>query len=442
MPAFHFDIDPKTPIKDLLPAAPQVQKVDGPILSGDLAKVPEIQFQDFQKAARAENATREVAHQLAKIGHANKTNPDAFVIALKGHRPDLAGLPLLMGDACKQTKAGAERFAQAVSLVNSIRQVDLGNMDRKGGRPVPSKPADFWPAFQEAGSRPENQPESPDTIARRAEEVIPARSAALMQVLAAESAEMRLGLVKYLSEIPVAESTHALARLAIFSQEESVRLAAIKGLKSRDAKNFKAILLSGLRYPWPDVAKNSAEAIARLNLGSTVPDLITVLETEDARMPAVKTVDGKPTYSVREVVKLNHLQNCMLCHTAGQSSVAAQVPVPGQPVQPSFQGYGQSRNPSLMVRVDVTYLRQDFSLMMPVKDHGTWPTVQRFDFLVRERTLTKDEAGTYREKLSLKDEGVYSPYHKAALFALRELTGKDTAPTAEAWRKLLKLSAK
>jgi hypothetical protein len=32
---------------------------------------------------------------------------------------------------------------------------------------------------------------------------------------------------------------------------------------------------------------------------------------------------------------------------------------------------------------------------------------------------------------------VLSPYHKAAVGALRELTGKDAAPTAEAWRKLL-----
>jgi hypothetical protein len=36
-----------------------------------------------------------------------------------------------------------------------------------------------------------------------------------------------------------------------------------------------------------------------------------------------------------------------------------------------------------------------------------------------------------------RESGVLSPYHKAALTALRELTGKDTEPTAEAWRKLL-----
>jgi hypothetical protein len=34
---------------------------------------------------------------------------------------------------------------------------------------------------------------------------------------------------------------------------------------------------------------------------------------------------------------------------------------------------------------------------------------------------------------------VVTPYQKAALAALRDLTGKDTTPTAEAWRKLLKL---
>jgi hypothetical protein len=65
--------------------------------------------------------------------------------------------------------------------------------------------------------------------------------------------------------------------------------------------------------------------------------------------------------------------------------------------------------------------------------------MQRFDFMVRERKLTCDEADDYRTQLALKEPGAISPYHKAALAALRDLTGKDTAPTAEAWRKLLKI---
>jgi hypothetical protein len=65
--------------------------------------------------------------------------------------------------------------------------------------------------------------------------------------------------------------------------------------------------------------------------------------------------------------------------------------------------------------------------------------LQRFDFLVRERKLTSNEADEYKVKLTPKEVGVLSPYHRAALAALRDLTGKDTTPTAEAWLKLLDL---
>ena len=40
------------------------------------------------------------------------------------------------------------------------------------------------------------------------------------------------------------------------------------------------------------------------------------------------------------------------------------------------------------------------------------------------------------------EEGVLNPYHRAAVNALRELTGRDAAPTAEAWRRVLKLPAR
>src|SRR5437899_1734730 len=44
VPRFQFKIDPKTPLKELLPTAPKARKV-GPLLSDDLGKVPEIEFQ-------------------------------------------------------------------------------------------------------------------------------------------------------------------------------------------------------------------------------------------------------------------------------------------------------------------------------------------------------------------------------------------------------------
>ena len=50
--------------------------------------------------------------------------------------------------------------------------------------------------------------------------------------------------------------------------------------------------------------------------------------------------------------------------------------------------------------MDVTYLRQDFSAMLPVAEAHPWPEMQRFDFPVRERNVTEDEAAAYREKLT------------------------------------------
>ena len=36
-------------------------------------------------------------------------------------------------------------------------------------------------------------------------------------------------------------------------------------------------------------------------------------------------------------------------------------------------GYGSFKNPDILVRIDVTYLRQDFSMLQAVHDSGPWP---------------------------------------------------------------------
>jgi len=300
----------------------------------------------------------------------------------------------------------------------------------------------FWTAYPALWQQEDAAQKRPDRELR--EHVTMARIAALMQMLAPESAELRLGLVKYLTALPHIEATRALAKLAIYSPEDDVRAAAIESLKVRREKDYTDILVKGLRYPWPAVAKRAGEAIARMGRSDLIPELVAVLSEDDPRLPASKNVDGKKISSVREMVRVNHHRNCMMCHaprdpvTTAAGALTAEVPIPGQPLPTPFQGYGSS-SPDLMVRIDVTYLRQDFSAMLPVAVENPWPEAQRFDFMVRERKLTCDEADDYRAQLALKEPGAISPYHKAALGALRELTGKDTAPTAEAWRKLLKI---
>jgi hypothetical protein len=134
-----------------------------------------------------------------------------------------------------------------------------------------------------------------------------------------------------------------------------------------------------------------------------------------------------------------------MCHAPGNTgtvspeTLTAAVPIPNVPLPSPSQGYLRS-SPDLLVRIDVTYLRQDFSAYLPVADAHPWPEMQRFDFLVRERSLSADEAKAFTAKLAPKEEGVIAPHRRAALAALRELTGKDAAPTAAAWRQLLQLN--
>ena len=66
----------------------------------------------------------------------------------------------------------------------------------------------------------------------------------------------------------------------------------------------------------------------------------------------------------------------------------------------------------------MTYLRQDFSLMMPVSDAPPWPEMHRFDFLVRTRQRSAMEARAYEPCCEDEEPGRLSPYHRAALYAL------------------------
>jgi hypothetical protein len=417
---FSFKIDPNTPIKDLLPTTPQVKKVDGPFLTDDLTEVPEVEFQArAQKGISEQEQAEKVAHQLAKINHVNSKKTDSFMMALLAEREDLAGIPFVMGDDCRMSAERTRQFTEAVERIRFIVQM---NMSRTGKTPTIDSEF-FWEFLKTRQNA--------------------AQIAALMQILAPESVELRLGLIKYLAGIPNVEATKALARMAIFSQEVEVRNAACDSLKVRPGKDYTDILIKALRYPWPAVAKRSSEAIARMGRSDLLSDLVAVLDQDDPRMPASRTVEGKQVVLVREMVKVNHHRNCMMCHAPAESKalrsgINAEVPLEGQPLPPPSLGYQQSLS-DLVVRIDVTYLRQDFSSMLPVKDASPWPEMQRFDFFVRERKLTFEEANDYKKKLTLKEEGVLSPYHEASLAALRQLTGKDTAPTAEAWRKLLDL---
>jgi len=488
---FQFKIDPSTPLKDLLPVPPNYPAGTGPVLVDDLAKVPEVSFQAPRTQPTAEGL-KQTAHAIAKINHLNEKKTDGFLQALLGDRPDLAGLPFAMGDSCRMKGARSQQFQNALTLIRQamgdqsaliqqeviLRQVHvlrehdaliqarLSKATQQGAASGGSSTASD-PELAELKSRAEVIRAKTTAFVRASwekyrtacmqedktnakceqphqENVTLARIAALMQVLGPESAGMRKGLVKHLAGISHAEATRALARLAIFSAEYEVRNAAVDALKIRRERDYTGILMQGLRYPWPAVAKRSADALVKLERNDLVPQLVDILDEPDPRLPVVKTAGKAPV--VRELVRINHHRNCVMCHAPGTGNLSsevltAQVPIPGEPLPTPSQGYGNSQ-PDILVRLDITYLRQDFSAFQPVADAHPWPEMQRFDFLVRERALTKEEAWVYEEKLVSRKTGVLSPYQRSVLAALRELTGRDTEPSPQAWRKLLGLAAK
>jgi hypothetical protein len=435
---FTFDIRPGTPVKELLPRAPKGRSTA--VWTGDdLTKVPEVMFQEgrstVESSAEAQSLVarlmkpktpadpmRDAAHMIARINHLNTRERDGFMKTLVADRPDLAGLPLTMGDSCRTT---GERSKYLTTAARTVRAI-LGQ----------NNPTTFWSQLQTVFDREDG----PDPDATCREHATLARIGILMQMLAPESQGMRLGLVKYLSGINHAEATRALAKLAIFSEEAAVRDAALATLKVRRERDYTAILVRGLRYPYPAVARHAADAIAKLDRPDLIPELLNVLDEPDPRTP--KT-DDKRELVVEELVRLNHHQSCVLCHAPGNTgkesaeTLTAEVAVPGQPLQPENSGGYQNNTPDLFVRADVTYLRADFSVKQPVADAAPWPEMQRFDFVVRKRTLTEEEATPIREAFTRRKASELSPYHRAVLAALREMTGKDTEPTAAAWRKLL-----
>jgi hypothetical protein len=453
---------------------------------------------------------------MAKINHLNRKKTDGFIEALLHARPDLAGLPMAMGDTCRTKGDRTHYFTEALATIKRakgqgaepsraqeasriiadlrVRQAHLQAEEAKlahiehsnsskerpqsasGGGDLARlqtvkremalsrieeesllraealnlaartslgltriAPDAFWDNFRQLCDKDDK---SISQLGQSLQEhAIIARIAALMQVLAPESVAMRKGLVKYLAATSHAEATRALAKLAIFSSEDEVRNPAIDALKVRREKDYSDVLIRGLRYPLPAVAKRATEAMTKLERTDLVPELVSFLDEPDPRSPTIQEVGGQKVPVMRELVRINHHRNCLMCHSpAVQGEVppavtTAEVPRPDQPLPFPSDGY-QNSIPDVLVRLDVTYLRQDFSIMQPVADANPWPEMQRFDFLVRNRVITEEEANAFPAAAGL------SPYQRFALAALRELTGRDTTPTPEAWRKRLDLPAR
>ncbi len=255
----------------------------------------------------------------------------------------------------------------------------------------------------------------------------------LVQMLQADKPMIRYELLKNLDKIKTQESIEALAKRAIYDLSPEIRSAAVQMLEKYPKDKYRKVFVDAFNYPWAPVAQHSAEALVRLKDTEAIPELIELIDRPDPSMP-FKNKQGKTV--VREVVAINHMKNCLLCHapsTDTSDSLRGLMPSPGQPLP---RQYYQSQSGGF-VRADVTYLKQDFSVTQPVPDAKHWPKMQRFDYVVRQRALNPVQNATW-EKTKTRTLARHQNMHRAAvLFALRELTGKfPQKDDAETWRKI------
>jgi hypothetical protein len=251
----------------------------------------------------------------------------------------------------------------------------------------------------------------------------------LTQMLQIEDEAKRLVLVRELTRVLSKDATTQLAVRAIVDLSGAVRRAAVAGLERRPWTEYAPVLLRGLRYPWPAVADHAAVALRTLRPPEAVAPLVDLLDLPSPSDPVLDPQTNR--YTVRELVRLNHLRNCLLCHAPSASNedglVRGVVPTPGEPLPPVYYESQEGH----FVRADTTYLRQDFSILLPDDEAGPWPHEQRFDFVTRLRTLPPGPA-----KDLVAASGSY-PQRGAVLYALRGLTGKDGGDSSARWRELL-----
>jgi hypothetical protein len=400
-----------------------------------LEQVPELALtKPFPNGIKRQDAQKRIEDTMKSIAKTNAESKesDGFVRQLIATRSDLAGLPFLLGNACR-LEAGAAAQMSTASV--QVRRVFAQEAERaKSYKMEPNPAAAFWTVWTSGLIRPRGN-------SNKDADRIDVAIATLTQILSSENAGIRMSLVDNLAHVEHQSATKALVKFSVFDLDYRTRQAAQEGLKKRNPNLYLTQLLQAFRYPWAPAARHAAETIAKLELKEAIPGLIEFLNEPDPAAPVVIERAGRKTMAVRELVRINHHQNCQLCHAPSANSqdsdiqVLGLVPNPALPLSPAtsqvyYSGLGAG---AAVVRADTTYLRQDFSVLLPVANPGPWPEQQRFDFLVRTRALDEAEQTLY-EIIRKRSKGL-SPQHEAALAALRELTGQDHGTTAEAWRR-------
>jgi hypothetical protein len=351
---------------------------------------------------------------------------------LKG-RSDLHGLPMQDEKSCQSSRESGVILGRMSAEVRRMQA--RAGARRRTADPAGSGAKTNWDVVQVDYLQRLNRTSKEDLYrhdpgAILLDEQYQVKSGAMMvgpleQMFQTESPPVRGELVKTLASIKTEGATQALARRAVFDLSPDVRRQAVKALGHRTADEVRPVLLAALRHPWAPAADHAALALAELDDKEAIPALRKML---DAPSPNEPFADGSQ-WKVCEVVRVQHLANCLLCHPPSLSAkdpVFGSIPTPGQPLPVNF--YSRRRTTDKVVRADVVYFRQDFSAMHKVDKPNKWPEVQRFDYLVRTRELTDKEVKSLQARKE-KDKPIVRPNYpqrQAVQYALYALAGKKT----------------
>jgi hypothetical protein len=335
----------------------------------------------------------------------------ARIVDLVAHRPDLTGLPLRAEAAWRQAPESAKYLGE-ISIEVRGAQAEADRLKQR---------SDDDSSYDRQNERDARLIHSIEDLAACADDKI---APGLAQMLCVETVPVRLELTRVLAGVKGRTASLALAQQALFDVTPEVRTAAIKALKDRPREEYRQALLDGFRYPWPPVAGHAAAALTAVDDRAAAKDLTKLLRLPD---PLAPMFTENKKWVKAELVKVNHLRNCLLCHAPSSSRedpVRGFIPEPGEEIPVAY--YAEAKGN--FVRADVTYLKQDFSVMESVPNSGKWPSMQRFDYLIRRRELTVQELNNGPSPGAKRWETY--PQKEAVRLTLERLVGKAPEPSS------------
>lgn len=337
-------------------------------------------------------------------------------------RTDLQGLPLTMGDACRSDVDETRDLRQVSSSVGKTVTLFNGHL---GSRDAAQNDAFRNLLIKQMVSL---------CMKDHAENPTSQKLTTIDQILQIDHPRLRLEMIDALRNSNFDAAIKVLVNKAKFDLEPEVRGAAIEALADIAPNKIRQPLLEGLNYPWHVVAQHSAEALVRLNDQEAVATLIDMLDLPHPKLP----IETSGEMVQRELVGINHMRNCLLCHapsTNERDSVRGRIPHQSRPLTGSYieELLGATEVP-FAVRADITYLEQDFSVVLPVEKPGPWPREQRFDFVVQQKKLKPVKAK--QEAMRILNSPNWN--RNAIIFALQGLTGETPADnSSNNWRSIM-----